>query len=161
MSVINRRRFFSGLLAAGALPVSTLPAKKPNTWDEEITIGPYRVHWTGWKASTQTNFLVGQWLAWPVVRPTTGDEPPYLYLSVPGMIGGPYLPGCVFNISNHDVVVTDETTEDERAVLIDQGYNYMLQLVDRFREVKWGTLRGMPYYRFPDALKDGRLRAAL
>jgi len=155
---MNRREMFQRIAGVG-LAASVVPAVDAKTPIQDyLSYQDYLLRWTGWKPSQDYVWLVGQWLAWPSrgFGKEIDDRQPLLYLNVPGMIGGPYLPGHVFNISNRSRgYVTRDTSDREREFLITEGMEYIEQLVDAFRrrphrDIGWRC----PLYNFP--MTDGR-----
>ena len=70
--------------------------------------------------------LVGQWYAWPE---SGTPNPLYYYLNVPGMLGGRYVPGCVFNLTSDGRLVYPETPEEYKDQLIWEGYERLRDLL--------------------------------
>lgn len=141
---MKRRSFFGALVGAAAIaPVSARtipPTRELTTWpsiDQPQHYHGYMLYWTGWKGAADHSWLTGQWLAWPLRGFGQADFPdrqPYLYLSAPGMIGGPYRAGSMFHIGNRDRVVLPDTPLMQREIWIADGQRYIQQLVDRYRE---------------------------
>lgn len=141
---MNRRGFFqrlSGVAAAAAIPVAPAVTKVVRSMDGWPTVhqplvrGTHEIHWTGWKASQEHNWLVGQWIAWPR---RVGPGPngrltvPFLYVNVPGFIGGPYRPGNVFHLGSRTRLVMLDASDDTLGKYIEEGRGYIIQLADAF-----------------------------
>jgi len=155
---MQRREAILRLLGVGAA-TAVVPAlgaagdKKPPRFDP---FENYLLHFTGWKPSYDGAMYVGQWLAWPSLgfgqsNELVPDREPYLYLNVPGMIGGLYAPGDTFNVSNRQrEPVLWQTSERERQALISEGREYIEQLVRVFQGRSHRAMRyRCPLYNFP------------
>ncbi len=124
--------FGGGLLGGGGAAAlvprdaAPRPVTEYPTYAHPLLAEGLRLHWSGWKASQETNYLVGQWFAWP--EPLTPD-PVYYYLNVPGMVGGRYLPGQCFNLMPEGRFVYPETPEEYKDHLIWEGYARLRELL--------------------------------
>lgn len=135
---MDRRSALKGLFGvggfAGAVTPKTVPARQWPTWDRPLNYQGYLAHWTGWKSHTDSAMQFGQWLAWPMKGFGQRDFPdrqPYLYVAVPGMIGGAYFAGACFNITTFDDRVVDAATPVEtRDTYVAQAESYIRRLVD-------------------------------
>ncbi len=143
-SVPSRRRFFGALFAgaaAGAAVTTAAAQPAPGLAALPGQLAPYQyldyeIHFTGYKPSYESNLYQGQWLAWPIRRSAdpTPDEQPYLYVNVPGMIGGPFQPGSVFNLVSRNRHVSAATSEVDRQAYVAEGRTYIEQLVRLFHQ---------------------------
>lgn len=98
------------------------------TMGDPWTFGPYRYCWTGLKPLPDHVIIVGQWVAW-------GSGLPYLYVTVPGFIGGVYYPGQVFNLTTRmNRMITPEQTPEEILGWIREGMGYLMELMDVFQQ---------------------------
>lgn len=94
--------------------------------------GPYQYGWTGLKPIPDQALWVGQWLAWGT--PGLLVKPPYLYLTVPGFIGGVYYPGQVFNLTTRlNRMITPEQTPSQMRAWIQEGHLYLMELMHAFQ----------------------------
>ncbi len=100
--------------------------------------GAYRYHWTGLKSGFENSYLVGQWLAWPTPNRNgtyaynPDHEPPYLYVNVPGFVGGVYHPGHSFNIASRERFIIPGTSEDQIHAWIGEGERYLVKLMNAY-----------------------------
>ena len=134
-------------------PAISLAAPQPfPTESQPLIYRDYRLFWTGWKAAQDHTWGCGQWIAWPLIGHGQAHFParaPYLYLSVPGFIGGPYRPGSVFNICNRDRVMMEDTPVAQRDRWVLEGQGYLQQLVDAYRGMRAADLHDWDLYEFP------------
>lgn len=156
-----KRDFLKAILAGGAalVPHAGQPgaamsaASEWPTPDHPRMYRGYAYHWTGWKGGIDNAWLCGQWLAWPLRGFGHVDVPDrelYLYLNVPGFVGGVYHPGAVFNITNRGRYVDYTTPVGQSDAWLDEGETYIRQLIDVFAGQT--ALKGWaPLYNFPVA----------
>lgn len=135
---MNKRDFLKNALAiAGALavPVASVKAEPRPMMPKQREYLGYTYFWTGLKASHENSWKVGQWLAWPLRgfgHADVVDREPYLYVSIPGCIGGPYIAGSVFNITNRNRIITYETPDWMVEMWVDEGERYIRQLIEAY-----------------------------
>ena len=136
---MDRRTLLKSLVGGGGVAAGPLVVHG----DPRLAVGAYptynhpfydegfRVHWSGWKASPEHNWLVGQWFAWPERGPDRTPDPAYYYVNVPGMQGSRYDPGAYFNLTmrSGQFYVYPETSEHEKDRLIWVGYQHLLAIL--------------------------------
>ncbi len=137
---MKKRDFLKVLFGLGG-SLATSPkvahASSVSEWpdiDHPKVYRDYRYHWTGLKGSQENTWVVGQWIAWPILGHGIPDFPnrqPFYFLSVPGMIGGPYAPGSIFNICGRGRLITSHTAEDQIHEWIASGERYIRALIDQ------------------------------
>lgn len=158
---MQRRDLLKRLLFVGATPAVVTPGASMHatprldpwtTLDLEftgvITYGPYRYYWSGLKRNIDHSYLVGQWLACPLnADALDGHHEPYLYVNVPGFVGGAYAPGYTFNLqSNGRFIIDGATSPDQARTWILRGRDHLLQLMERFRTTTARDLPVLPMY---------------
>ena len=90
---VTRRVLFKTLFGGGGVVAAERlvghaaprPATEYPTYAHPLYAEGLRLHWSGWKDAQDTQWLVGQWYAWPE---SLTPFPRYYYLNVPGMRGG-------------------------------------------------------------------------
>ena len=116
--------------------------------------GAYRYHWTGLKSGLDNAWMCGQWLAWPtpdargVYRYDPDVRPPYLYVNVPGFVGGVYHPGHSFSIVSRDRFILPGTHADQIHGWIAEGELYLRELMETYSDLKASKVRALLYH-FP------------
>lgn len=155
----TRRGFLGavgGLIPVGAAACAPVHHRTfPDEVDPEGVhlYGRYACRWTGWKGSVESDWRVGQWLGWPLAgmgQPDFPDREPYLYVNVPGFVGGVYLPGAVFNLSSYGRVVDPTTPRAKADRWLLQGVNYLHQLITQYQGTPMRDLQGWPSRVFGD-----------
>lgn len=167
---MQRREILKRLFLAGTTPalVAPIAARSPRVdpWDAlDVEFGPfvvhgaYRYHWTGLKRNIDNSYLVGQWLAWPAETPCDDDHVPYLYVNVPGFVGGCYAPGHVFNLqSNGRFILSGATSPDQAREWILRGRLYLHRLMGTYERTR---ARDLLYHVYPVYNLEGVTIASL
>ena len=144
-------------VAVEILPTSAPPRIWPGSLREAKDYRGFKIFWTGWKSSLEHTMQVGQWLAWrqgtfhygpmpggsyardgqfDISKRTTvilDERACYLYVSVPGMIGGRYYPYQVLNCAQRsEHLVTLATPEAVKDAYVAEGYGYIHKLADYY-----------------------------
>lgn len=102
----DRRHFLKGVLTVSGLSMTPLFQRDiplPEDIEADTTSYPahtlrykgFYVRWTGWKSSFNSDFLVGQWLAYEEPISISSRR---FYASYPGD-EGKYHPGAIFDVS--------------------------------------------------------------
>lgn len=144
----------------GAMPVTDpSPYADPSPWPSMLAPEYYKgfgIHWSGWILTANTMSAVGRWYAWPLPwggydTRTHDERPPYLQLTVPNFVGGPYPAGAMFDCSwRGSRIVLPETSEAQRVEWIKEGLIYIKLLADGFhRTTNEDLSRHWPTFEFP------------
>lgn len=105
----------------------------PDWPQPKFSYSDYEVCWTGWKCAWNSRDICGQWVAYPLRR---DEQCPLLVVNLPGLHGGVFEPGQLFDVS----VLPDEHeqiyTMEGRRHLLELGRRAIIYMIDHKSVVK-------------------------
>jgi hypothetical protein len=153
---MNKRDFLKNIAAVGgAFVLPTVPVKatpRPMMPREKEYLG-YTYFFSGIIGAQDTTLKVGHWLGWPLrgfQQRDVPDRESFLYVSVPGFIGGPYLTGMMFNLTQRGGRhITFDIPSSVVESWIDEGEIYIRQLIEAYHGKSAATISNHAGFTFP------------